>query len=113
LVTGALLVAAALLVGSAVGLVGALIVARATRPRALPPLPAQPAPAPAPVPTAAVVPTRLAEDGPDAVRERHRELYDTAYSAQLDRVDRLRRTLGTQLANGEPHRQAEEAEPEP
>ena len=34
----------------------------------------------------------------DVVRDRHRDLYDAEYVKQLDRVDALRRTIGTRLA---------------
>ena len=41
-------------------------------------------------------------------RDRHRDLYDAEYVKQLDRVDALRRTIGTRLAlAGEPHQPSE------
>ena len=51
----------------------------------------------------ASVPALYALDS-DVVRDRHRDLYDAEYVKQLDRVDALRRTIGTRLAlAGEPH----------
>jgi hypothetical protein len=48
----------------------------------------------------------------DVARDRHRELYDAEYAKQLDRVNALRRTIGTRLAPaGEAHRPAEEPDP--
>ena len=48
----------------------------------------------------------------DVVRDRHRDLYDAEYVKQLDRVDALRRTIGTRLAlAGESHQPSEEPDP--
>jgi hypothetical protein len=111
-----LLILAAVLVGSSVGLLGALIfgaVARG-RPRAprvpavrmsapamtrapTPPL-AEPAPpAPFVAPGIGSVPALFALDN-DVARDRHRDLYDAEYAKQLDHVDSLRRTIGTRLS---------------
>jgi hypothetical protein len=129
-----LLVLAAVLVGASVGLVGALIFGavkgvRATperaaavpmsgpppgRPRPLPESRAEPeAPASNPfgAPGIGSVPPLYAVDS-DVVRERHRELYDAEYVKQIDRVDALRRTIGTRLALAdEPHQPSEEPYP--
>ena len=115
-----LLILAAVLVGSSVGLLGALIFAfvtsaRGRQPRApavrMPPPAIRPAPiepiaeAPAPPPSPFVgpaigpVPALFAVDS-EVVRERHRELYDTEYAKQLDHVDALRRLIGTRMAIG-------------
>jgi hypothetical protein len=114
-----LLILAAVLVGSSVGLLGALIFAFVTSARGRPPrapavrMPApaiRPAPiepiagppAPPPSPFVGPVPALFAVDS-EAVRERHRELYDTEYAKQLDHVDALRRLIGTRMAiGGEP-----------
>jgi hypothetical protein len=122
-----LLVLAALLVGSSVGLVGGLLFGlvggRARRERApAAPMPATPAapqplsgappPAPAPgtfvAPGIGTVPAFFALDA-DTVPDRHRELYDSEYAKQLHHVDRLRRSIGTRLAvGGELHKPSEE-----
>ena len=124
-----LLVLAALLVGSSVGLLGALLfglVAGArTRPPGAPPVRMR---APAAMNAAAVqplaetqaaagafvapgigsVPAFFALDA-DVVRDRHRELYDEEYAKQLHHVDALRRAIGTRLAvGGELHKPSEE-----
>lgn len=124
-----LLILAAVLVGASVGLVGALIFGavksvRATPERATavrmsaPPPPARrpipeprtepDGPPPSPFGSAgmASMPALYALDGD--VRDRHRDLYDAEYVKQLDRVDALRRTIGTRLAlAGEPHQPSE------
>jgi hypothetical protein len=114
-----LLIVAALLVGSNIGLAGALLFglvasarARRSRPRAAPPAPmapvtvvaAQPlveAPSSAPdalvAPAFGSVPALFALDA-DMARDRHRELYDVEYAKQLHHVDTLRRTIGIRLA---------------
>jgi hypothetical protein len=115
-----LLILAAVLVGSSVGLLGALILAlvtsaRARRPRApavrmsapdIRPAPiepiAEPPPSPFIGPAIGPMPALFAVDG-EIVRERHRDLYDTEYAKQLDHVDALRRMIGTRMAvGGEP-----------
>jgi hypothetical protein len=124
-----LLVLAAVLVGASVGLAGALVFGavksvRATSERAaaerMPaPRPARPRPVPEPraepaappqspfgSPGMASVPALYALDGD--VRDRHRDLYDAEYVKQLDRVQALRRTIGTRLAlAGDPHHPSE------
>jgi hypothetical protein len=116
----ALLILAALLVGSNIGLVGALLFgvvssarARQARARAsaLPtlaatdvaPQPLEQAPPSAPgafvAPAIGSVPALFAFDA-DMVRDRHRELYEVEYAKQLDRVDTLRRIIGIRLAVG-------------
>jgi hypothetical protein len=124
-----LLVVAAVLVGSSVGLVGALIfgllaggrrrprrapVVRMPGPAAMHIPPAQPlveappAPGPYAAPAIGSVPTLFAVDA-DVARDRHRELYDAEYAKQLRHVDTLRRTIGTRLAvAGGPHEPSEE-----
>ena len=115
-----LLIVAALLVGSNIGLAGALLIglvdsarARRSRPRtALPPAPMPPAtdvatqprgetPSSAQdalvAPALGSVPALFALDA-DMARDRHRELYDVEYAKQLHHVDRLRRTIGIRLA---------------
>jgi hypothetical protein len=48
----------------------------------------------------------------DVARDRHRELYDAEYVKQLDRVNALRRTIGTRLAlAGEGHQPSGESDP--
>jgi len=119
-----LLILAAVLVGSSVGLLGALIFAlvssvRGRRPRRAPamrmpapairPGPIEPiagatAPPPSPFigPAIGPVPALFAVDS-EVVRERHRDLYDSEYAKQLDHVDALRRLIGTRMAvGGEP-----------
>ena len=118
-----LLILAAVLVGSSVGLLGALILGLVTSARRRPPrapavrMPApsiaparveplarEPVPSPSPFvgPAIGAVPALFAVDS-DVVRERHRELYDAEYAKQLHHVDALRRTIGTRLAvAGEP-----------
>jgi hypothetical protein len=133
-----LLVLAAVLVGASVGLLGALIFGavkgmRATGGRAAavqmsgpPTARVRPVPEPRPVaepraetdapasspfgaPGIGSVAALYAVDG-DLVRDRHRELYDAEYVKQLDRVDALRRTIGTRLAlAGEPHQTSKES----
>ena len=135
-----LLVLAAVLVGASVGLLGALIFGavkgmRATRGRAAamqmsgpPAARARPVPEPRHVaepraetdapasspfgaPGLGSIPALHAVDS-DLVRDRHREIYDAEYVKQLDRVDALRRTIGTRLAvAGEPHQPSEESGP--
>jgi hypothetical protein len=117
-----LLIVAALLVGSNIGLAGALLFgfvasARARRSRArTAPLPAPMAPAtdvaPQPpghaplsaegalvAPAFESVPALFALDA-DMARDRHRELYDIEYAKQLHHVNTLRRTIGIRLAVG-------------
>jgi hypothetical protein len=135
-----LLVLAAVLIGASIGLLGALIVGavkglratpgRATvaqmsgpptaRPRAAGerlPVPEPraepdgPASSPLVAPGMGSVPALYAVDS-DIARDRHRELYDAEYVKQLDRVNALRRTIGTRLAMaGDAHRPAEEPDP--
>jgi hypothetical protein len=128
-----LLVLAAVLVGACVGLLGALILgavkgvratsAQATAVRMSGPPPVRTRPVPgrrlepdphALAPFAAPgmgVPALYVVDS-DVVRDRHRELYDAEYVKQLDRVDALRRTIGTRLAlAGESHQPSEEPDP--
>lgn len=128
-----LLALAAVLVGASVGLLGALIFGTAKGTRATPgpaaavqmsgSTMARPRPVPEPRPVAepdasasspfgapgmGSVPGLCAVDS-DVARNRHRELYDAEYVKQLDRVNALRRTIGTRLAlAGEPHRPSEE-----
>jgi hypothetical protein len=120
-----LLILAAVLVGSSVGLLGALIFALVTSARGRPPrAPAVPMPAPdmRPVPVAPMVEALAPPPPPspfvgpaigpvpalfgvdsEVVRDRHRDLYDAEYAKQLDHVDALRRTIGTRMAvAGEP-----------
>lgn len=126
-----LLVVAALLVGSSVGLVGALIfgllaggrrrprrapVVRMPGPAAMhipPPQPlleAPPAPGPHATPAIGSVPALFAVDA-DVVRDRHHELYEAEYAKQLRHVDTLRRSIGTRLAiAGEPSEPSEESD---
>ena len=126
-----LLVLAALLVGSSVGLLGALLFGLVAGARPRPPsAPAIRMPAPAATSAARLhplaeaqaaagafvapgigsVPALVALDA-DLVRDRHRELYDAEYAKQLHHVDTLRRTIGTRLAvGGEPHKPSEEPE---
>lgn len=114
----ALLILVALLVGSNIGLAGALLFgvvtgARARRSRArsaamqapaaadvaTPPL-AQAPPSTAGAfvaPAIGSVPTLFALDA-DTVSDRHRELYEVEYAKQLHHVDTLRRTIGIRLA---------------
>ena len=114
-----LLIVAALLVGSNIGLAGALLVglvdsarARRSRPRIAPPAPMPPATVVAPQPLVQApssaqealvapafgsVPALFAVDA-DMARDRHRELYDVEYAKQLHHVDTLRRTIGIRLA---------------
>jgi hypothetical protein len=128
-----LLILAAVLVGSSVGLLGALIFglvtsARARPPRApavqmppppiapapLPPLSAEPAPPPGPFvgPAIGAVPALFAVDA-DVVRERHRELYEAEYEKQLNHVDALRRAIGTRMTvGGEPQTPPAQEEPD-
>jgi hypothetical protein len=126
-----LLILAALLVGSSIGLIGALLFgfvaagrarpARAPAVRMQAPAVTHAAPQPladaspsAPVPGAFVapgigsVPALFALDS-EVVRDRHRELYHAEYAKQLDHVDTLRRTIGTRMAvGGELHTPSEE-----
>ena len=126
-----LLILAAVLIGASVGLVGALIFgavkgvrapsarAAAVRMSGPPPVrtrpvpevrsePDQHAPGPFGAPGIGSVPALYAVDS-DVVRERHRDLYDAEYVKQLDRVNALRRTIGTRLAlAGESHQPSEE-----
>jgi hypothetical protein len=120
-----LLILAAVLVGASVGLVGALVFGAVKGMRARPegaaalrasapppPVRSRPMPEPRTEPVAppaspfgpagmASIPALYALDGD--VRDRHRDLYDAEYVKQLDRVDALRRTIGTRLAlAGEP-----------
>lgn len=119
-----LLVLAAVFVGSSVGLVGALIFGFVSSARARPPRPpavrmSPPAIAPLPAapiseaiepdpnsfagPAIGAVPVLFAVDS-DVARDRHRDLYDAEYAKQLDRMDALRRTIGTRMAvAGEVH----------
>jgi hypothetical protein len=116
-----LLIVAALLVGSNIGLAGALLFglvasarARRSRPRTAPPAPMPPATDVAPQPLVEApssphdalvapafgsVPALFALDA-DTARDRHRELYDVEYAKQLHHVDTLRRTIGIRLAVG-------------
>jgi hypothetical protein len=84
------------------------------RPRPVPeprPAPDPHAPSPFAAPGMGSVPALFAVDS-DVVRDRHRELYDTEYVKQLERVDVLRRTIGTRLAlAGESHQPSEEPDP--
>jgi hypothetical protein len=102
-----LLVLAAVLVGASVG-------PPPVRPRPVPeprPAPDPHAPSPFAAPGMGSVPALFAVDS-DVVRDRHRELYDTEYVKQLERVDVLRRTIGTRLAlAGESHQPSEEPDP--
>ena len=124
-----LLVLAAVLVGASVGLLGALLFGavksvcatpeRAVAARMSAPPPVRPRPVPEPrtepdappsspfgSPVMASMPALYALDGD--VRDRHRELYDAEFVKQLDRVDDLRRTIGTRLAlAGESHQPSE------
>ncbi len=126
-----LLILAAVLIGASVGLVGALVFGavkgvRATstraaavrmsgpppvRPRPVPeprPAPEPHAPSPFAAPGMGSMPALYAVDS-DVDRDRHRELYDAEYVKQLERVDVLRRTIGTRLAlAGESHQPSEE-----
>ena len=124
-----LLVLAALLVGSSVGLLGALLLGLLADTRARPPrAPTVRMQAPVTTSVAAVqplaetqaaagafvapgigsVPAFFALDA-DVVRDRHRELYDEEYAKQLHHVDTLRRAIGTRLAvGGELHKPSEE-----
>ena len=128
-----LLILAAVLIGESVGLVGALVFGavkgvRATstraaavrmsgpppvRPRPVPeprPAPEPHAPSPFAAPGMGSMPALYAVDS-DVDRDRHRELYDAEYVKQLDRVNALRRTIGTRLAlAGEAHRPSEESD---
>jgi hypothetical protein len=128
-----LLILAAVLVGSTVGLLGALIFglmtsARGRPPRApaarmrapviapapVQPLAKEPVPPPSPFvgPTIGAVPPLFAVDS-EVVRERHRELYDAEYAKQLHHVDALRRTIGTRMAvGGEPQTPSAQEEPD-
>ncbi len=134
-----LLVLAAVLVGASVGLLGALVLGAVKGLRAAPgramavPVPGPPAGRPRPAREARAGPEPRAEPHPpapspfaagigpvpalyavggDAAGDRHRELYDAEYAKQLDRVNALRRAIGTRLAlSGEPHQPA--AEPDP
>ena len=111
-------IVAALLVGSSVGLLGALLFGLVTRDRARPRraaavrmqapavthTPSQPLAEAAPAaqgpfvaPGIGAVPALFALDN-DVARDRHRELYDAEYAKQLHHVDRLRRTIGTRMA---------------
>ncbi len=123
-----LLVLAALLGGTVVGLVPALLIAMAlgvaprrrraerhghARAAHAPPPAARPAPvlrtfAPVPdsepEPLSVRLPSPTAVGGPDAAsHDRHGELYDAEYSKQVDRLDALRRTISTRLAVSELH----------
>jgi hypothetical protein len=122
---------AAVLVGSSVGLLGALLFGLVAGGRARPPraaavrmqapavtrAPSSPldqatpaAPGPVVAPAIVPVPVLLALDG-DVVRDRHRELYDEEYAKQLHHVDTLRRTIGTRIAvGGELHKPSEESD---
>jgi hypothetical protein len=97
------LIAIAVLGGSAVGLLGAALLDRRTRTTpAPPPHPPRQFPAPSAPPA---LPVRLHVHDPDdleidGARHRHRELYDAEYQAQLDRLERLRRTIGAHLPTG-------------
>jgi len=124
-----LLSLAAVLIGSSVGLLGALLLGVVAGRRARPPraaavrmqaaavtrAPSQPldeampaAPGPFVAPPIGSVPALLALDG-DAVRDRHRGLYDEEYAKQLHHVDTLRRRIGTRMAvGGEPRKPSEE-----
>ena len=126
-----LLILAALLVGSSVGLLGALLLGLVADTRTRPPrAPAVRMQAPVATNAAAVrplaetqaaagafvppgigsVPAFFALDA-DMVRDRHRDLYDEEYAKQLHHVDRLRRTIGTRLAvGGELHTPPEESD---
>ena len=53
------------------------------------------APAPAPVVEPLAVETLPIDPSPEAVSERHRDLYDEEYARQVDRVATLRRTIRT------------------
>jgi hypothetical protein len=126
-----LLILAALLVGSSVGLLGALLFGlvadgrarparvrtvrmrhpapmhASTQPRAEPP-PSSPTPGAFVAPGIGSVPALYALDS-DVVRERHRDLYEEEYAKQLLHVDTLRRTIGTRMAvGGELHKPSEE-----
>ena len=114
----ALLILAALLVGSNIGLAGALLFgvvsgARARRSRARSAAMQAPAAADVAAPPLAQAPPSTAGafvapalgSGPalfaleaDMVSDRHRELYEVEYAKQLHHVDTLRRTIGIRLA---------------
>jgi hypothetical protein len=124
-----LLSLAAVLVGSSIGLLGALLLGVVAAARARPPRaaavrmqapamtrpPSQPldgatpaAPGPFVAPAIGSLPALLALDS-DVVRDRHRDLYDEEYAKQLRHVDALRRTIGARMAvGGELHKPSEE-----
>jgi hypothetical protein len=80
-------------------------------PRAEPDAPASLASTPFGAPGIGSVPALFAVDS-EVARDRHRELYDAEYVKQLDRVDALRRAIGTRLdLAGEAHQPSEESDP--
>ena len=80
-------------------------------PRADPDAPASLASTPFGAPGIGSVPGLFAVDS-EVARDRHRELYDAEYVKQLDRVNALRRAIGTRLAlSGEAHQPSEEPDP--
>jgi hypothetical protein len=80
-------------------------------PRAEPDAPASLASSPFGGPGIGSVPALFAVDS-EVARDRHRELYDAEYVKQIDRVNALRRAIGTRLAlAGEPHQPSEEPDP--
>jgi hypothetical protein len=127
-----LLILAAVLIGASIGLLGALILgavkgvrpapgrAEAVRRSGPPPTRTRPAPEPRAEPdvratsafgAVGALPSLYVVDS-EVVRDRHRELYDAEYVKQLERVDALRRTIGTRLAlAGEPHQPSQEPDP--
>ena len=135
-----LLILAAVLVGASIGLVGALIFgavkgvrapsapAAAVRMAGPPTARPRPVPEPRPIPDPRAEADALASSpfgapgigsvaalyaaDSEVARDRHRELYDAEYVKQLDRVDALRRTIGTRLAlAGESHQPSQEPDP--
>ena len=108
------LIVIAVLGGSAVGLLGAGLLGRRThRPPMLPRHQPRQVPQPSAPPAA---PARLHAHDPedfelDRPRDRHRDLYDAEYREQRDRIERLRRTIGTHLATGaDPSNHRDEAD---
>ena len=110
------LVVAAVIGGSLIGLLGATLLARRHRSPAEPPTRAAAPIAPMPPPTAPFPPPPVAlhvydvkDPELDGARERHRELYDAEFLAQVDRLERLRRRIGKRL---EPDRWSAFEEPD-
>jgi hypothetical protein len=80
-------------------------------PRAGPDAPASLASSPFGAPGIGSAPALYAIDS-EVARDRHRELYDAEYVKQLDRVNALRRAIGTRLAlAGEAHQPSDESDP--